>query len=187
MRKDLLRLCSYWIVSVSLVASTAVAVPALAHMERPLPSHRAASLHADSHDRSGRAVAAHASARTASRHHAYVQVGVASWYGPQRQGRLTASGQVFDMHKMTAAHRTLPLMTRARVTNLENGKSVNVVINDRGPAIKSRVIDLSEGAAKKLGMKKQGLALVRVEALPPGAPVETTASSADQMGNSAFD
>ena len=177
MRKDLLRLCSYWVLSAGLVASTA-AVPALARMERPLPSHRSASLQADSHDRSG---------RSAVRHHAYVQVGVASWYGPQRQGRLTASGQVFDMHKMTAAHRTLPLMTRARVTNLKNGKSIDVVINDRGPAIKSRVIDLSEGAAKKLGMKKQGLAMVRVEALPSGAPVETTVSSAGQVGSPAFD
>lgn len=186
MPKDLLRLCSYWALSAGLVASTVAAVPALAHMKRPLPVHLSSSRHAGSHDRSGPA-ATRASVRPVSRRHAYVQVGVASWYGPHRQGRLTASGQVFDMRKMTAAHRTLPLMTRARVTNLENGKSVDVVINDRGPAIKSRVIDLSEGAAKKLGMKKQGLALVRVEALPPTAPVETTASSTAQMGDPAFD
>ena len=104
---------------------------------------------------------------------AYRQVGVASWYGGRHQGRLTASGEVFDESKLTAAHRTLPLITLARITNLENGRSVDVRINDRGPYIDGRVIDLSTRAADELGMTQQGLARVRVEALP-----EQTASSA---------
>lgn len=94
------------------------------------------------------------------------QVGLASWYGDQEQGRLTASGQRFDPHKLTAAHRTLPLDTKVKVTNLENGKSVEVKVNDRGPYIPGRVLDLSTEAAKLLGMEKQGLALVRIEVLP---------------------
>jgi rare lipoprotein A len=94
------------------------------------------------------------------------QVGVASWYGSQHQGRLTANGQRFDEHKLTAAHRSLPLDTRVRVTNLENGRHVDVTVNDRGPYIDGRVIDLSTRAARQLGMMKEGLALVRIEVLP---------------------
>jgi rare lipoprotein A len=93
----------------------------------------------------------------------YVQVGVASWYGPWHQGRRTANGERFDMRKLTAAHKTLPLDSKVRVTNLENGKSVEVTINDRGPYVGDRLIDLSERAARRLGMKEQGLATVRVE------------------------
>jgi rare lipoprotein A len=91
------------------------------------------------------------------------QVGIASWYGNQHQGRLTASGERFDEHKLTAAHRTLPLDTKVKVTNLENGKSIEVKVNDRGPYIPGRVLDLSTQAAKMLGMEKEGLALVRIE------------------------
>ncbi len=102
----------------------------------------------------------------------YRQVGIASWYGGRHQGRLTASGEVFDENKLTAAHRTLPLVTRARVTNLENGRSIAVRVNDRGPYIGGRVIDLSTRAAQELGMTEQGLARVQIEVLP-----EQTASS----------
>jgi rare lipoprotein A len=103
----------------------------------------------------------------------YRQVGIASWYGGRHQGRLTASGEVFDENKLTAAHRTLPLVTWARVTNLENGRAIAVRVNDRGPYIDGRVIDLSTRAAEELGMTEQGLARVRIEVLP-----EQTASSA---------
>jgi rare lipoprotein A len=101
------------------------------------------------------------------------QFGIASWYGGRHQGRLTASGEVFDENLLTAAHRTLPLVTWARVTNLENGRSIAVRVNDRGPYIDGRVIDLSARAAAELGMTAQGLARVEIEALP-----EQTASSA---------
>jgi len=94
------------------------------------------------------------------------QVGLASWYGADFQGKPTASGQIFDEEKLTAAHRTLPLRSRVRVTNLENGRSVEVRINDRGPYVAGRVLDLSTRAAKALGMHKEGLALVRIEVLP---------------------
>lgn len=94
------------------------------------------------------------------------QVGLASWYGADFQGKPTASGQIFDEEKLTAAHRTLPLRSRVRVTNLENGRSVEVRINDRGPYVQGRVLDLSTRAAKALGMHKEGLALVRIELLP---------------------
>ncbi len=102
-------------------------------------------------------------------HHPRAQIGVASWYGPDHNGRVTASGAIFDAGKLTAAHRSLPFDTRVKVTNLRNGKSVNVVINDRGPGIKSRAIDLSEKAARQLGMTRKGLALVRIEPLGPVA------------------
>ena len=94
------------------------------------------------------------------------QVGLASWYGADFHGKPTASGQIFDEEKLTAAHRTLPLRSRVRVTNLENGRSVEVRINDRGPYVQGRVLDLSTRAAKALGMQKEGLALVRIELLP---------------------
>ena len=90
------------------------------------------------------------------------QRGIASYYGDAFQGKPTSSGEVFDKRAMTAAHRTLALGTRVRVTNLENGKSVVVKVNDRGPYVRGRIIDLSEGAAEKLGMLDAGLARVRL-------------------------
>jgi rare lipoprotein A len=89
--------------------------------------------------------------------------GVASWYGEHWQGRETASGARFNWRQLTAAHRTLPLNTPVRVTNQQNGRSVIVLITDRGPYIDGRVIDLSLAAAKHLGMVKQGLAPVCIE------------------------
>jgi len=92
------------------------------------------------------------------------QVGTASWYGPGFHGKKTASGKRFNQHALTAAHRHWPLGTRARVTNLKNGKAVTVTINDRGPYRGGRVIDLSRAAAQRLAM--DGTARVRVEAMP---------------------
>jgi rare lipoprotein A len=96
----------------------------------------------------------------------FEQVGVASWYGPGFHGRLTASGEPFDQNDLTAAHRNLPLGSEVKVTNLENGRSITVQINDRGPYVKGRVIDLSKAAARRLGMAGDGLAKVRIEATP---------------------
>ena len=90
-------------------------------------------------------------------------VGVASWYGPGFYGRQTASGAVYTGAYLTAAHRSLPFGTRVRVTNLENGRRVVVVVDDRGPYARGRVIDLSPAAARRLGMLREGLARVRVE------------------------
>ena len=92
----------------------------------------------------------------------YRETGVASWYGHPFHGRKTANGEVYDMHGMTAAHPTLPLPSIARVTNLENGKSITVSVNDRGPFAKKRLIDLSRRAAWELGFKDQGTAEVEV-------------------------
>jgi peptidoglycan lytic transglycosylase len=89
----------------------------------------------------------------------------ASWYGPRYNGRLTASGEVFDMTQLTAAHRELPFGTRLQVTCLENGRSVLVRINDRGPFVAGRDLDLSLAAARKLGIERRGLALVQCERL----------------------
>lgn len=94
-----------------------------------------------------------------------VHVGDASWYGPGFSGKTTASGEVFDETKMTAAHKTLPLGTKAKVTNLKDGKSVQVEINDRGPYAQGRIIDLSQAAAKALGIIDRGVVKVRVESL----------------------
>ncbi len=93
----------------------------------------------------------------------FAQIGVASWYGPGFHRKRTASGARFDMFGVTAAHRSLPLHTIARVTNLDNGQVILVEINDRGPYVPGRVIDLSLGAARLLDMEEDGLAQVRVE------------------------
>ena len=93
------------------------------------------------------------------------EVGTASWYGPRFHGKKTANGEVFNQNKLTAAHRTLPLGTTVEVTNVTNGKSVEVKINDRGPYVNGRVIDLSRAAAVRLGMKDAGVAKVQIEVL----------------------
>jgi rare lipoprotein A len=93
----------------------------------------------------------------------FTQVGLASWYGRDFQRKTTASGERYDMRDLTAAHRSLPLDTVVRVTNLANNRSVLVRINDRGPFAQGRVIDLSRGAADHLGMTKEGVVPVRVE------------------------
>ncbi|NEX20481.1 septal ring lytic transglycosylase RlpA family protein [Thiorhodococcus mannitoliphagus] len=97
----------------------------------------------------------------------HVERGLASWYGEPFHGRKTSSGEIYDMHAMTAAHKTLPLPTFARVTNLENGRSVVVRVNDRGPFHGPRIIDLSYTAAVKLGVYKTGTAKVEVRAIDP--------------------
>jgi rare lipoprotein A len=96
------------------------------------------------------------------------QRGVASWYGKRYHGQKTSSGEVYDMYAMSAAHPTLPIPSYARVTNLANGKSVVVRINDRGPFLHGRVIDLSYAAAHKLGYIGAGQAQVEVESIIPG-------------------
>ncbi|HXV80771.1 MAG TPA: septal ring lytic transglycosylase RlpA family protein [Candidatus Binatia bacterium] len=92
--------------------------------------------------------------------------GTASWYGPGFHGKKTASGEIYDQNKLTAAHKTVPLGSKARVTNLENGSTVEVEINDRGPYVKGRIIDLSRAAAGVLGFVESGTALVKVELVP---------------------
>ncbi|VXC50601.1 Endolytic peptidoglycan transglycosylase RlpA [Oceanicaulis sp. 350] len=104
-----------------------------------------------------------------------VQTGVASWYGPGFEGRQTANGEVFDSSLLTAAHRTMRLPSRARVTRLDTGKSIIVRVNDRGPYIVGRLIDLSHAAAQALGFEDDGLAEVRVEGLGPADPEDREA------------
>ncbi|HJR00833.1 MAG TPA: septal ring lytic transglycosylase RlpA family protein [Methylomirabilota bacterium] len=93
------------------------------------------------------------------------EVGVASWYGAAHQGRRTASGEVFDMHQLTAAHRTLPFGTRVLVTNRDTSQSAEVRINDRGPFVKGRILDVSYAAARLLGAVGPGTIPVRVRVL----------------------
>jgi rare lipoprotein A len=93
----------------------------------------------------------------------YRETGIASWYGKELHGKQTANGEVFDMYGLSAAHRTLPLGTLVRVTNLDNYKSITVRIDDRGPLFKSRFLDLSYGAARELGFVSQGTARVKIE------------------------
>jgi rare lipoprotein A len=100
-----------------------------------------------------------------ARPHGLVEEGKATWYGREHHGRLTANGERFDMYGMTAAHRTLRIGTRVRVTNLMNGKSVVVRINDRGPYAKGRIIDLSWAAAKEVDMIDRGVVPARVEVI----------------------
>ena len=95
----------------------------------------------------------------------YGAIGIASWYGMKFHGRPTSSGEIFDVFQMTAAHRTLPIPCYARITHLENGRSVVVRINDRGPFVQGRILDLSWAAAAKLGMVESGLAEVAIEVI----------------------
>ncbi len=98
-------------------------------------------------------------------YHSYSPIGKASWYGADFHGRPTASGEVYDMQELTAAHRRLPFGTKVKVTNLQNGKSVIVKINDRGPYKLGRIIDLSYAAAARLKMIKKGVVLVKMKVL----------------------
>jgi rare lipoprotein A len=122
----------------------------------------------------------------------YDKVGLASWYGPQFHKRMTSNGEWFDMNYMSAAHATLPIPSYARVTNLENGRQIVVRINDRGPFVGTRIIDLSRRSAEALSFKEKGMAKVRVQYLGPaplgddsqklarlnrGVPLETQVAS----------
>lgn len=107
------------------------------------------------------------SGKTTARRH-WFQIGKASWYGGKFNGRLTANGEAYDMYAMTCAHRTLPLGSWIRVTNLRNKRSTFLRVNDRGPMAPSLIVDLSYGAAQKLGV--EGLAKVRIEEVNPSDP-----------------
>jgi rare lipoprotein A len=115
------------------------------------------------------------------------QTGIASWYGPGFHGKHTSSGEIYDQDQLTAAHRTLPLGTRAEVTNLRNGRSVQVRINDRGPFVEDRILDLSYAAARALDMIGPGTAPVRVQALDTASTAFPAATYAVQAGSFADD
>ncbi len=97
----------------------------------------------------------------------YDETGIASWYGSDFHGKYTANGEIFDMNEVTAAHKTLPMPSLVRVTNLENGRSIIVRVNDRGPFVNGRIIDLSRRASQLLGTERQGTAKVRVQMVGP--------------------
>jgi rare lipoprotein A len=111
-----------------------------------------------------------------------VQRGMASWYGEDFHGKITSSKEIYNMYDMTAAHKTLPFGSYVMVTNLENGKSVIVRINDRGPFIEGRIIDLSYAAAKVLGMVGPGVVPVKVEVLEKYSPEKSTQKFSVQVG-----
>ncbi|MEZ0575759.1 septal ring lytic transglycosylase RlpA family protein [Halodesulfovibrio aestuarii] len=106
----------------------------------------------------------------------FVQFGKASWYGKKFHGKKTANGERYDMYGMTAAHKNLPFGTLVRVTNIENNRSVVVRVNDRGPFVEGRIIDLTHSAAQKLGMLGPGVVSVKLEAI--GGPNHSTVASA---------
>ena len=110
----------------------------------------------------------------------YVEEGVASWYGIPFDGHRTSNGEIYDMHQFTAAHRTLPFGALVRVTNIENGKQTEVRINDRGPFVANRIIDLSYSAAQAIGMIGPGTAQVRLEII--GGPNPALGFFAVQVG-----
>lgn len=117
----------------------------------------------------------------------YTQTGIASWYGKKFNGQTTASGEIYNMYELTAAHKTLPLPSYVRVTNLENGRQVIVRVNDRGPFHPNRIIDLSYAAAVQLGMIDEGTARVRIKALTlAGQNVSESANPALYLQAGAF-
>jgi rare lipoprotein A len=107
----------------------------------------------------------------------YRERGIASWYGPKFHGKRTSSGETYDMYAMTAAHKTLPLPSYVKVTNLDNGRSLILRVNDRGPFVKNRLIDLSYSAARELDILGTGTGLVEVEAIDPRGPTQAAARS----------
>jgi rare lipoprotein A len=114
------------------------------------------------------------------------QTGIASWYGPGFHGKATASGEIYNQHDMTAAHQTLPLGTKVMVTNLENGSTAEVMVNDRGPFAKNRIIDLSYAAAQSIHMVGPGTALVRVDVIDSPVRIQAIRSNLDytlQLGS----
>ena len=102
------------------------------------------------------------------KNHPKTQIGIASYYGKKFHKKRTANGEIFNMYKVSAAHKSYPLGTKVRVTNLKNGKSLKLVINDRGPFVSGRIIDLSYKAARKLGFVNQGTVKVRIDVLRLG-------------------
>ena len=102
------------------------------------------------------------------KNHPNTQIGIASYYGKKFHKKRTANGEIFNMYKVSAAHKSYPLGTKVRVTNLENGKSIKLVINDRGPFVKGRIIDLSYKAARKLDFVNQGTVKVRIDVIRLG-------------------
>ena len=125
----------------------------------------------------GRRVTAHVPVPAKPAAIGWTQTGIASWYGVPYDGRYTSSGEVFDMRAFTAAHRTLPFNTWLEVTNLRNGKMVDVRVNDRGPFVDGRVIDLSMGAAQQLDMVREGIQKVRLKVIKPPGPVPAPAAA----------
>jgi rare lipoprotein A len=111
------------------------------------------------------------------------QRGMASWYGEDFHGKQTSNKEIYDMYSMTAAHKTLPFGTHVKVTNLTNGKSVVVRINDRGPFVKGRIIDLSFAAAQKLGMSETGISPVVIKVLKRFSPKKSSQRYAVQVGS----
>ena len=111
-----------------------------------------------------------------------VETGIASWYGAPYHNRRGSNGEIYDMHAMTAAHRTLPLGSIVRVTCIANGNSAVVRITDRGPFIEGRIIDLSQAAAEKIGLVRKGTAQVRLEVLKTPQPIEVGGRWAVQIG-----
>ncbi|MGH8242968.1 MAG: septal ring lytic transglycosylase RlpA family protein, partial [Steroidobacteraceae bacterium] len=107
----------------------------------------------------------------------YVERGVASWYGPDFHGGRTATGEIYDMHALSGAHPTLPLPAWVEVTNLQNGRSVVIRLNDRGPFARERIIDLSRAAAERLDMLRAGTAMVEVRSLAPAATAPAAAAA----------
>ena len=104
--------------------------------------------------------------------HSTIQVGTASWYGRRQAGRLTANGERFNPQAMTCAHRTLPLGSVVKVTDIATGRNVSLEVTDRGPYVRGRIVDLSEGAARELGVGDKGVVVVRIEVVSIAQPGE---------------
>ncbi|HSE88292.1 MAG TPA: septal ring lytic transglycosylase RlpA family protein [Candidatus Binatia bacterium] len=165
------------VVVVSLLAQSCTAISGLSQRGDQSNELPQVSNETTSGDASVRKVSVERDVRTTSKRAAkHALNGIASWYGPGFHGKKTASGEIYDQNKLTAAHKTVPLGTKARVTNLENGSTVEVEINDRGPFVEGRIIDLSRAAARALGFVKLGTAPVQVELIPEFGMAETASN-----------
>lgn len=138
------------------------------------PNHSASSVLAEAGTSATQPILAKKTSPTSTpkKHEDWHQIGLASWYGPQFQGKQTADGEIFNMHDLTCAHRSLPLGTWVKVTNLHTRKWIVVRVNDRGPVPDTRIADLSSEAAHMLGMRDRGVTRVRLDVIDPKAAVE---------------
>jgi len=151
------------LVILSLMAQSCTAISALSEKKDPSLALPHVSGETNSSDSNIQKASTESDSRKTKQAGKHKLSGLASWYGPGFHGKKTASGEIYDQNKLTAAHKTLPLGSKARVTNLDNGNAVEVEINDRGPFVEGRVIDLSRAAAGALGIVKSGTVPVQVE------------------------
>jgi rare lipoprotein A len=174
--------CGHKPMVVSVPPAPSISSPGSSSSEQPTAESNAAKASESSSESSGEAAESAADEISPDAKPLLIETGIASWYGAPYHNRRGSNGEIYDMHAMTAAHRTLPLGSVVRVTCIASGDSAVVRITDRGPFIEGRIIDLSQAAAQKIGLVRKGTAPVRIEVLKTPQPIEVGGRWAVQIG-----